>query len=122
MLPRMHELSLAAGLADILREELRKSGNARLVRAKVRCGALSNVIPEALALGFELTVNGTELEGARLDIEEEPLKLSCGACAKEFLPEPSPVALFAPCPFCEEEIGHAVLAGKTLYLDSIEVE
>ena len=62
------------------------------------------------------------LDGARLETEEEALVLACGACAGEFSPPPVATALFTPCPLCGEEIGHTVLAGKTLYLDHIEVE
>ena len=118
----MHEMSLAAALVDIIREEMGKSGAARLVMARVRHGALSNVVPDALSLGFEVMTKGTDLEGARLELVEEALLLACGACGREFSPDPSPTALFAPCPFCGEVIGHAVRAGKNLYLDHIEVE
>lgn len=119
---RMHEMSLAASLVDIILEEMRKSGASRLVCAHVRHGSLSNVVPGALSLGFEVMTKGTALEAARLEMEEEALVLSCGACAGEFSPPPLATALFAPCPVCGEEIGHTVLAGKTLYLDHIEVE
>ena len=118
----MHEMSLAAALVDIIREEMRKNGATRLVLAKVRHGALSNVVPGALSLGFEVMTKGTELEGAPLELAEEPLLLACAACGWEFSPPPSPLALFAPCPHCGEETGHTVRAGKALYLDHIEVE
>lgn len=118
----MHEMALAASLVDIIREEMSKSGATRLICARVRHGALSNVVPDALAIGFEVMTKDTDLDGARLDMEEEALVLACGACGGEFSPPPVPTALFTPCPLCGEEIGHSVLAGKTLYLDHIEVE
>ncbi len=122
MLPPMHEMSLASALLDIIRQEMHRHGASKLLCAQVRCGALAGVAPGALSLGFEALTAGTDLQGARLELIEEPLQLACGACDTEFFPEALPTALFAPCPVCSEEIGHRVLAGKALYLDNLTME
>lgn len=118
----MHEMSLATSLIDIVREEMRKHGVARLSLVRLRCGALANVVPEALSMAFEVLTDGTDLAGARLEMTEEPLRLACGKCGREYSPEASAAAIFSPCPFCGEEIGHRVLAGKELYIEHMEVE
>lgn len=118
----MHEMSLTLGLLDIVREEMRKHGAKKLVLVRLRCGALANVVPEALSMAFEVLTDGTEFAGARLEMVEEPLRLACGKCGKEFGPEASAAAMFTPCPACGEEIGHKVLAGKELYIDHLEVD
>jgi hydrogenase nickel incorporation protein HypA/HybF len=118
----MHEMSLTVSLLAIVREEMQKHGAEKLVLVRLRCGALANVAPEALTMAFEVLIDGTALEGARLELTEEPLRLACGACHQEFSPERGVAALFSPCPLCGEDIGHAVLAGKELYIDHIEVE
>ena len=41
----MHEFSLVAGIMNIVEEELRAHGARRLTLARVRYGALANVVP-----------------------------------------------------------------------------
>jgi hydrogenase nickel incorporation protein HypA/HybF len=118
----MHEMSLVVSLLNIVRQEMQKRGAQKLVLARVRCGTLANVAPEALRLAFAVQTSDSDFAGARLELVEEPLRLACGACGGEFTPEPAPVALFSSCPLCGEEAGHRVLAGKELYLDRIAVE
>lgn len=116
-------MSLAANLVSIVRQEMEKHDCQRLVEVRLRCGVLSNVVPEALAMAFEIQTMDTPLAGAKLVLDEEPLRLACGACGKEFSPPSgTPGALFSQCPDCGEEIGHAILAGKELYIDHLEVE
>lgn len=119
---RMHEMSLTVSLLDIVREEMKKHGAEKLVLVRVRYGALANVVPEALSMAFEVLTVDTDWDGARLELTEEPVRLACGGCGREFEPRAVATALFSPCPHCGEEIGHAVLSGKELYIDHIEVE
>lgn len=119
----MHEMSLVVSLLDIVKEEMRKSNASRLLSVRLRVGALANVVPESLSLAFEVLIQDTPLAGARLELAEEALRLACGGCGREFSPPPVSVPLLlAVCPHCEEEFGHQVLAGKALYIDSLEVE
>lgn len=118
----MHEMSMAVSLIGIIREEMEKHGATRLARVRVRCGVIANVVPESLSMAFEVMAQGTPLEGAELILEEEALRLACGACGVEFSPAERTAAQFSPCPACGEEFGHTVLAGKALYIDNIEVE
>ncbi len=117
----MHEMSLATGLINIIKEEMDKAGKARLIRVTLRYGALSNVLPEALSTAFELLTENTPLAGAELILEEEAATLACGACGHTFAP-PARRDLFMPCPACGHDRGHRVLTGKGLYIHSMEVE
>lgn len=118
----MHEMSLTVSLLDIVREEMQKHDAKKLVLVRLRCGALANVVPEALAMAFEVLTDGTEFAGARLELVEEALRLACGGCGREFAPEATAAAMFTPCPACGEDIGHRVLSGKELYIDHLEVD
>jgi hydrogenase nickel incorporation protein HypA/HybF len=118
----MHEMALTTNLLQLVREEMQKHGASRLLRVRVRCGALSNVVPEALSMAFEVLTQGTEWEGAFLDVQTEAVRLACGECGKEFTPEAVASSVFAPCPHCGQEFGHGVLSGKSLYLEHLEVE
>ncbi len=117
----MHEFSLVAGIMNIVEEELRAHGARRLTLARVRYGALANVVPEAMRMAFEAATTGTPHEGARLELVEEPLRVRCAACGHVFSP-PDHQALFLPCPACAEQFGLSVEAGEGLFLDHLEAE
>lgn len=118
----MHEMSIAEAMLDIIRDEMNRNKASRLLSVRVSCGVLSQVVPEALDLGFTVMTKDTDLEGARLDIVREDLCLACGRCQQEFYPEPGLLALVAPCPHCSQETGHQVLRGKNLSIEHLEVE
>lgn len=120
--PAMHELSIAEAMLGIIRDEMERCGASRLLAVRVSCGALSQVVPEALSLGFDIMVKDTSLEGARLEIVRQDLLLACGRCQREFAPESGPLALAAPCPHCAQETGHQVLKGGDLLIEHLEVE
>lgn len=118
----MHEMSLCLSLLSIIGEEMGKRGLTRLIRVRVKHGALANVVPEALETAFRLQTADTAMEGALLELVEEPLRLACGSCSREFSPEVSSLASLSPCPHCGENFGHSILAGKELYLEQLEME
>ena len=118
----MHEMSLTLSLLAIVREEMQKHGATRLLLVRVRSGAISQVVPEALDMAFTVLTQGTELEGARLEVAEEALRLACIDCGEEFSPPSGAAAQFTACPQCGQELGHRVLAGKSLYIEHLEVE
>ncbi|WP_035041391.1 hydrogenase maturation nickel metallochaperone HypA [Desulfovibrio sp. X2] len=117
----MHEMSIVQSLQDIIRQEMGRHGVTRLLAVRVVHGRLTNVVPEALEFAWEVMTKDTDMEGARLETEEIPLKLRCGGCRREFEPEDI-TAVLAPCPVCGEQIGHEVVAGRELHIAHIEAE
>ncbi len=117
----MHETSIAASLLDIVRNELEKHGATRLHLVRVKYGRLTQVVPDSLLFAFDMLIKGTDLEGARLELEEQPLLVRCWSCKTEFEPVHESV-LIMPCPSCGEDFGHEVLSGKELYLDTLEAD
>ena len=117
----MHEMAIAQSLADILRQEIAKRNLGSITTVRVKYGRLSTVVPDALTFSFEILAQGTELEGAVLEMEEIPIRVRCRACAGEFTPEEESL-IYMPCPRCGEEFGHEILTGKELYIDSIETD
>ena len=97
----MHEMSVVTSLLSIVREEMEKHDVHRLLLVRVRYGALSNIVPEALSFAFEALTAGTDFEGAVLETEEH---------------------FFAPCPACGEQYGHSMETGRELYVQHIEAE
>ena len=116
----MHELSLATSLHEIVRDELARHGVTKLIAVRVRFGPLSNVVPDALEMAWKSLVIETEWEGARFEMAEDPLVLTCGECGKDFTPDP-PVP-YTDCPYCGSNFFHSVKSGKELYLEHLEAE
>ncbi len=117
----MHEFSLMTGIMDIALEEMRKHGATRLRSVRVRYGALSQVMPEAMRMAFEGMIAGSVHAGASLDLVEEPILARCHACAQSFTP-PDRRALFGLCPLCGELAAYKVERGEGLWLDHLEAD
>ncbi|MCM0756588.1 hydrogenase maturation nickel metallochaperone HypA [Desulfovibrio aminophilus] len=115
----MHELSLVQSMMTIILEERDRHGLGKVSRVRLRNGALAGAVTEALTFAWEALTPGSELEGAELLVEEVPLRVRCGSCKAEFEPEDRH---YMPCPQCGEFLGHEVLAGKELLIESIEAD
>ncbi|HYG35135.1 MAG TPA: hydrogenase maturation nickel metallochaperone HypA, partial [Clostridia bacterium] len=64
----MHELSIMDSALNLALDQARKAGAKRICGIRLRIGALSGVVPEALEFAFEALVTGTLAEGAKLSI------------------------------------------------------
>lgn len=115
----MHEMSIAQSILAIIEEEMGKQPGATLKKVTVGSGALAGVVADALVFGWEAVTIGTHLEGSVLEVNEIPIKVRCGGCSHEFVPEDK---LYMACPKCGLEIGHQVLQGKELQIESIEID
>jgi hydrogenase nickel incorporation protein HypA/HybF len=80
----MHEMSIAQSLVDILQEEMATHGAATLRSVRLSIGEMSAIVPESLSFCFEIIVQGTPLEGAKLLMDRIPLKGHCPSCEKIF--------------------------------------
>ncbi|GAB6060519.1 hydrogenase maturation nickel metallochaperone HypA [Desulfonatronum parangueonense] len=115
----MHEMSIAESLIRMVEAEMANHGLRTVHRIKIKHGALSTMVPDALDLAFEIMTKGTALEGVVIEYEKVPLTMRCNACNATFSPEVQSLH-FAPCPSCGEEFGHTVISGKEMNLEQIE--
>lgn len=113
----MHELSIMQNALDMALEQARQAGAERVHTIRLRIGALSGVVPDALEFAFEALTPGTEAEGAALAIEEVPARFWCSACQREFQSED----MFAECPDCHKLSGE-LRAGREMELASLEID
>ncbi|MEW4568991.1 hydrogenase maturation nickel metallochaperone HypA [Tautonia sp. JC769] len=114
----MHELSIANALVHQVTEALAGSAPCRVTRVRLRIGVLAGVAAEALTFCFEVVTRATPLEGAALEIESIPIAIRCEPCGRIVdLAEAPPFR----CPHCDHPSA-AVVRGKELELESIEVE
>jgi len=108
----VHELAITEGVVDAV--------TGRLPDAKITCvcleiGALSGVVADSVRFCFDLVTEGTNMEGARLEISQPAARCHCRVCGSDFEPD-GPIAL---CPCGSAEI--TVLTGQELKITSVRV-
>lgn len=113
----MHELSIMQSALSLALEQARQAGASRIHEIRLRIGALSGVVPDALEFAFEALVPGTAAEGARLAVEHVPARFWCAACQREFQSED----LFSDCPDCHTPSGE-LRAGREMEVASLEID
>ena len=109
----MHELSVATAVVDTA---LRHAGGRQVTHVTLRVGRLRQVIPDSLALWWDICTRETACAGSVLEQVVVPASVRCVPCGREWNPED---ALFR-CAVC----GGAgeVVTGNELEVESIEVE
>jgi hydrogenase nickel incorporation protein HypA/HybF len=112
----MHEVGLMQNALDAAAEHTRQAGATRIHRLVLRVGALSGVVPEALASAFAVLAPGTLADGATLEIETIGIVGWCERCQAEF---PSGDAI-GTCPACGEPTA-AIRRGRELELAQLEI-
>jgi hydrogenase nickel incorporation protein HypA/HybF len=108
----MHELAVMEKIVAAVEENVRCR---RVTRVWLRIGGLSGVGAEALRFCFDLSVEGTALEGAALEIDEVPGRAWCRRCASEM--EVASSSDLCSCGSADLEI----LAGQELTIKAVDV-
>jgi hydrogenase nickel incorporation protein HypA/HybF len=112
----MHEVSIMEEAVRMAVESARESGATRVLSLRLRVGALSGVVPEALRFAFDVVCHDTLAAGASLEIEAVPAAAWCPDCQAEF-----PCAdFFTECPRCHNPSGD-LRRGRELEIASVEV-
>ena len=110
----MHELSIAESVVQIAS---RHANGRRVTKVWLKVGHLRQVVPSALAFGFELVAEGTPVEGAELEMENVPATGLCSNCRAESRLETFPLQCGACGNFDLE-----LLTGEELLVESLELE
>ena len=107
----MHELAITEGVVEAVTARL---PDARITCVRLEIGALSGVVADSVRFCFDLVTEGTNLEGARLEITETAGRCHCQACGRDFEPD-------GPIPICS--CGSAditVLSGQEFKIASVQ--
>ena len=113
---RMHEVGIIQETLNLALAQAVKSGARQIHRIRMRVGAMSGVVPEALEFAFEVVRQGTMAAGARLEVDRVPASCWCAGCQIEF---ESPDLLFE-CPQCRQ-MGSELRKGREIELASMEI-
>jgi hydrogenase nickel incorporation protein HypA/HybF len=108
----MHELAITEGVVAAVTDRL---PDAKVTCVRLEIGALSGVVADSVRFCFDLVTEGTDLEGAALEISRLPGLCNCRVCGKDFEPD-GPIAI---CPCGSAEV--TVLAGQDLKITSVQV-
>jgi hydrogenase nickel incorporation protein HypA/HybF len=109
----VHELGIARNIVSIVSEAAK---GRPVTRVTLEIGALSGVMPRAIAFCWDAVTQGTPLEGAELDIREIEGRARCNACGAEF----AAPTLYTPCPCGERR--SVRIAGEELNIKTMELE
>ena len=112
----MHELSLTRSLLDIVEDYASKHRFQRVNSMKLSFGRLSCLDPQALKFAFEVQSAGTRAEGAGLNFEIIPARITCLTCNREV----EVTSWTTTCPLCRGE--EVLLTGGTEELKFLEMD
>jgi hydrogenase nickel incorporation protein HypA/HybF len=108
----VHELAITQSVVEAVMERI---PDATVTCVRLDIGALSGVVPDSVRFCFDLVTEGTNLEGARLEITQHAGRCRCQTCGKEFEPDD----LIALCSCGSADV--AVITGRQLQIASVEV-
>ncbi len=114
---RMHEVSLASGIMEIITGECRKKGYGRIDSVNVRIGRASGIMPDALVFAFDIVKADSIADRAVLNIETVAVGGHCRDCGRDFSVEQEYVL---SCPLCGGS-QFAVTAGREMDIVDMEV-
>ncbi len=113
----MHELSLAMNIIEIAAEEQHKAGSGTILSVELEVGTLSGVVIDALEFALEVSVKGTVLEHARIELHPIEAEASCNQCSHVFRVGD----LFTSCPRCQS-YDTRLVRGHELLFRSLTME
>jgi hydrogenase nickel incorporation protein HypA/HybF len=109
----MHELSLCAAIAGIVRDSAADRGVTEVV---VQIGHLRQVVPDSLELCWAVVTQDSDLDGARLVIDHVPAVVGCAVCTARSAID-VPVLVCGTCGSRDVEL----LSGEEFLVVSIDV-
>jgi hydrogenase nickel incorporation protein HypA/HybF len=84
---------------------------------RVRIGAMTSVVPDALRFAWDLATESTLAAGSRLEIEEVPLAIACRTCNAERTIDRGVIPV---CPVCGTP-STGIVRGRELLITAMEV-
>jgi hydrogenase nickel incorporation protein HypA/HybF len=113
----MHELSIAMSIVDLAQEEAEQRG-VQVTGVRLKLGALSGVVKDALLSSYEMACNDTPLQGSRLVIEDVPVVVFCPTCQTQ---RPISSVQFFCCSECGTPASE-IVQGRELQVVALEIQ
>jgi hydrogenase nickel incorporation protein HypA/HybF len=113
----MHEMALMTEALRLAEDTARAAGAARITALRLRIGALSSVVPEAMRFAWDVARRGTLAETAQLEIESVPGAARCPHCQTQY----ACADFLSECPCCGR-VGGDLVRGQELEIAAVEIE
>ena len=113
----MHELAITQSMFDIVLKQAEKAHAKKVTKINLVIGEMTGVVADSVQFYLDFMTKDTIAEGAAVSFRIVPAKAQCRNCNRIFeLPE-----FDWTCPNCKGTIID-VIAGKELFVESIEVD
>lgn len=113
----MHELALASEIVKNVSKLAVENEAMKVTALKLELGVMSGVEKEVFDFCFDMAAKNTILEGAKLSVDEIPLKVRCQKCFSLSYPEVFNIV----CNKCQSN-DVVVINGKELRILNMEVQ
>ncbi|MBI5632007.1 MAG: hydrogenase maturation nickel metallochaperone HypA [Nitrospirae bacterium] len=114
---KMHELSIAQNVLEIISEQCIKSGHTKIDSVNLRIGRASGIMPDALFFAFNAIKTDSLAAEALLNIEEVPVTGLCNDCSHSFIVQEEYIL---NCPVCKGS-SFQITSGRELDIIDMEV-
>jgi len=113
----MHELSITQSMFDLVLKHAEQAEAKKVTKINLVIGEMTGVVRECVQFYLDFLSKGTVVEGAALSVEMVPPKARCRQCGETFQ-----LGEFDwTCTKCGGK-SLQVMAGRELFVESIEVE
>jgi len=113
----MHELSITQGVLDIALEKAKEARASRITAINLVIGEMSSIVDDCVQFYFDFFSKDSIARDAKLSFTRIPMQVRCRSCGTSFTPD----KIVWRCPQCQQW-DVEIIAGRELYIDSIEVE
>lgn len=113
----MHELPVTENILEIALRHASQANARKITELNLVIGQLSSIIDDSIQFYWDIIAKDTIAEGARLNFQRIPIRMTCLECLKEFTPQDDDFT----CPGCNSH-QIKVTAGEEFYLESIQID
>ena len=121
----MHEVSVVSDIVSAILKELERYSVERVEEVTLVIGDMTNLGEEQMEFAYEIVTKDTELEGSKLVIEHERIRVTCNECGYEgevkmlesdYGEHTIPIL---SCPKCNGKV--KVIAGQTCMVKNLKI-
>ena len=112
----MHEGHFTEQIVEGVVAELKKHPTRQVDSITVRVGEVYHLVSDSVLMHYDLITKGTALEGVKLNLCEEPMRVRCSQCGKEGAVDDHHLLL---CSFCHSSAVKPV-AGDKVIIEQIQ--
>lgn len=115
----MHEMSLVRDVVDIVLDEAKAAGAAKITAVHVVLGEGRDIVEDYFEGLFQFLARGTVAENAEMILDKRPYEARCLKCGHEFPLDVRDSEKWR-CPECDAYKEYKLISGMEFYISKIE--